>query len=163
MRTVIGVMGSGRPLDAVAQEVAYRTGRLVAEAGWVLLNGGRACGVMDASAKGAHDAGGLVIGILPDADTGDTSGFVDVAVLTGMGEARNAINVISSVVVIALPGGAGTLSEVALALQAGRKVIAVGFELGEAFREFYASGQLRGARTPDEAITMVRWILEHGG
>jgi uncharacterized protein (TIGR00725 family) len=159
VRTIIGVMGSGKPLDAAAEEAAYWMGRLVADQGWVLLNGGRACGVMDASARGARDAGGLVVGILPDTDTSDTSEHVDIAVLTGLREARNSVNVLSSTVVVALPGGAGTISEVALALQAGRTVVTVGFDVGVAFQPYRDSRQLVDVRSPEEAITAVRGTL----
>ena len=76
-----------------------------------------------------------------------------------MGDARNAVNVLASHVVIALPGGAGTISEVALALKSGRSVVALGFPLGVSFPRYYQQGQLVDASTPDEAIEAARRFL----
>lgn len=158
MRTVIGVMGSGRPLDGAALRVAVHLGTLIAEEGWVLLTGGRACGVMDACSRGAREVGGLVIGVLPEGDTSGASAHLDVAIRTGMGDARNVVNVLSSDVVIALPGGAGTLSEVALALNAGKTVIVLGWEPGTAIR--CAGGRaLLDASTAEEAVVLAKRAL----
>jgi uncharacterized protein (TIGR00725 family) len=158
VRTVVGVMGGALASPRV-EEDAWELGRLIAEAGWVLLNGGRHAGVMAASARGAAEAGGLVIGVLPGDDWEGVAPHVDVPVITGMGDARNAINVLSSRVVVVLPGNAGTLSEVALALKAGRPVVTLGFPLGEAFAHYRESGQLVGMSTPAEAIAAVRVFL----
>jgi uncharacterized protein (TIGR00725 family) len=154
MRTVIGVMGGATGDDDVLRD-AYEIGRLIAERGWVLLNGGRNAGVMAASARGASEAGGLVIGVLPGDSRSGAAPHVDVAIPTGMGDARNAINVLASHVVVALPGGPGTVSEVALALKCGRSVIMLGFPLGAPFTPYYERGQLADAGTPCDAIEMV--------
>lgn len=159
VRTVIGVMGSGRPLDEAARSVAIELGAMIARRGWVLLTGGRAAGVMEAASRGAREAGGLVIGVLPDADAASASEHLDVAIRTGMGDARNAINVLSSDVVIALPGGAGTLSEIALALKAGKPVIAVGWDPGAAMHEA-AHGRLTLVGSPIEALAQAAIELE---
>jgi len=161
MRIVIGVMG-GAIVDEVALENARRVGELIAEHGWVLLSGGRDAGVMAASARGAGEAGGLVIGILPGDTASNAAPHVDVAIPTGMGDARNAINVLASHVVVALPGGAGTVSEVALALKAGRSVVMLGFPLGVPFASYYDRGQLKDAATPEEAIAFVASVLDRG-
>jgi len=162
MRTVIGVMGAGRPLDEVAFSTAYRLGTLIAERGWVLLTGGSPVGVMDAASEGASEAGGLVVGVLKSDDPRHASRFVDIAIRTGMGDARNVINVLSSDVVIALPGGAGTLSEVALALKSGKSVIALGWDPGDAMRAS-GTGRLLDAATPEEAIDLVTAALREQG
>ena len=159
MRTVIGVMGGGTASEVVIAH-ARRIGHLVAENGWVLLNGGRDAGVMAASAEGASEADGLVVGILPSSDWECIASGVDVAILTGMGDARNAVNVLSSRVVIALPGGAGTLSEIALALKGGRPVITVGFPLGDEFASYREAGRLIESDTPEDAITHTKQLLE---
>lgn len=159
MRTVIGVMGSGAVLDRHAEEDAYLLGRLIAEQGWALLNGGRACGVMDATARGAHDAGGLVVGVLPDDDASFATPHLDIAIVTGMRDARNYINALSSQVVVALPGKAGTLSEVAFALNAGRTVVAVGWDVGPALGDYAAAGKLLRVETPEEAVMAVSAAL----
>lgn len=151
MRTVIGVMGSGRPLDGAAFSIAYRVGELIAARGWVLLTGGTAAGVMDAASKGAHSADGLVVGVLKSDTGAEATHHLDIAIRTGMGDARNAINVLSSDVVIALPGGAGTLSEVALGIKAGKTVIVLGWDPGNAMRAS-GPGRLLDAGTPEEAV-----------
>lgn len=155
MRTVIGVMGSGRPLDPASGARARALGRLIAQAGFVLLTGGRASGVMDACSAGAKEAGGLVIGVLPDCDASSASRHLDVAIRTGIGDARNVINVLSSDAVIALPGGAGTISEVAHALKAGKPVIVLGWDPGPALR---AAGRILDAATPEEALALAREV-----
>ncbi|MRR12141.1 DNA-binding protein, partial [bacterium] len=95
MRTIIGVMGGGT-VDADTMECARELGALIAHEGWVLLNGGRDCGVMAASASGAREAGGTVVGVLPDESAVRATPDLDIAILTGMGDARNVINVLSS-------------------------------------------------------------------
>jgi uncharacterized protein (TIGR00725 family) len=135
---------------------------MIAEEGWVLLNGGRDAGVMRASAQGAHDAGGLVVGVLPDEGSTLVAPGVDIPIHTGMGDARNVINVLSSRVVIALPGGAGTVSEVAHALKLGRDVIAVGLDTCDLFKSYEESGHLTHVGTPAEAIEITRRLLSGG-
>ncbi|MDO8915058.1 MAG: TIGR00725 family protein [Coriobacteriia bacterium] len=159
MRTVIGVMGSGESGDKALLAQARDLGAAIATEGWVLLNGGRNSGVMDASAVGARNKGGFVIGILPDEGTAAASRHLDVAIRTGMGDGRNWINVLSSDVVIALRGGAGTLSEVALALKAGRTVITLDFELGVAFDRYSRTHKLHRAASVEEAIAMAKKAL----
>lgn len=158
MRTIIGVMGGGSASESTVQS-AVELGRLIAENGWVLLNGGRNSGVMAASARGASEAGGLVIGILPGESTEGASPHLDLAIPTGLSDARNAVNVLASRVVVALPGGAGTLSEIALALKNARPVIALGFPLGVSFSAYYECGLLHDAQTPEDAVEIIRWLL----
>lgn len=150
-KPVIGVMGGSKARAAV-EAMARQLGRLIAERGWILLNGGRDCGVMAASAAGAKEAGGLVIGILPDTTRTKAAPDLDVAILTGMGDGRNLLNVLSSDVVIACPGALGTLSEVVLALKHDKRVILLGFDLGPEFAKFRKRGQLTTVETPEEAV-----------
>ena len=157
MRTVIGVMGGG-VADAATRALAHEVGALIAAEGWVLLNGGRDCGVMAASAAGAASAGGLVVGILPDDDFDGVAADVDIAIPTGMGDARNVINILASHVVLALPGGAGTISEVAHALKAGRPVVVVGWDPGEALL-VVSGGRLRNVASAEEAIAAAKRFL----
>ena len=103
MKPVVGVMGSGksdRPQDTVT---AFELGKAIAENGWILLSGGRKSGVMEAVNEGAKSVAGaaLTIGIVPDSDKRQLSDYVDVGIVTGMGSARNNINILSSDVVIA--------------------------------------------------------------
>lgn len=123
-RPVVGVMGGGDDVSERHLELAEELGYLIAQEGWVLLTGGRNAGVMDAASRGAKRIeGSLVVGVLPSRDGKNASEHVDLAIFTGMGDARNAINVLSCDVVVACGGGAGTASEAALALKAGRPLI----------------------------------------
>jgi uncharacterized protein (TIGR00725 family) len=81
---------------------------------------------MEAACRGAKEADGLTVGILPGCDRSAANPFVDVALPTGLGEARNALVVRAADVVIAIGGGYGTLSEIALALKAGKRVVGLG-------------------------------------
>jgi uncharacterized protein (TIGR00725 family) len=91
----------------------------------VLVCGGLG-GVMEAACRGARDGGGATLGILPGADRRQANRFVDVAVPTGLGEARNALVVRASDALIAVGGAYGTLSEIAFALKAGKPVVGLG-------------------------------------
>ena len=152
---IVGVMGGG---SATAQdtEAAYRLGWSIAAQGWILLNGGRNAGIMEASAKGASDNGGITIGILPDDHPHQASAFIQIPILTGMGNARNCINVLSSHVVVACPGGAGTISEIALALKNERPVILMNFDLPHLFADYRQRGLLASVETPQEVIEKIQ-------
>jgi len=119
---ILAVLGAG---DASAEEisVAERVGATSARAGWVVLTGGGS-GVMEAACRGAVEAGGLTIGILPNARAGGgyPNPWVRIPVFTGAGSARNAFNVLSARLCVAIGGGSGTLSEIALALKSGTPV-----------------------------------------
>ncbi len=158
MRTVIGVMGGALASPDVLAN-ARELGRLIALEKWVLVTGGRDAGVMAEASRGASDAGGLVIGVLPGDSTEGIAPHVDVAIPTGMGDARNAINVLASQVVIALPGGAGTVSEIALALKSCRPVVLLGFPLGTPFERYYMTGRLVDAETPADAVAIATSFL----
>jgi len=106
------------------EAIAFDVGALLAGAGAVLVCGGLG-GVMEAACRGARSAGGFTIGILPGSDRGAANAFVDVAVPTGLGELRNGLVVRSADAVIAVGGAFGTLSEIALALKAGKRVVGV--------------------------------------
>jgi uncharacterized protein (TIGR00725 family) len=97
-------------------------GRLVAERGAVVVCGGLG-GAMESACHGAKQAGGLTVGLLPGSDRSEANAFVDVALPTGLGEARNALVVGAADVVIAVGRGYGTLSEIALALRTGKRVV----------------------------------------
>ena len=115
---------------------------------------------MEASAKGAWDQGGITLGILPDSDLRHASAYVNVPILTGMGSARNNINVLTSNIVVACPGGAGTLSEIALALKHERKVILINFDVGKAFARYSAQGLLFEAQTPEQVIELIKQLAD---
>jgi uncharacterized protein (TIGR00725 family) len=135
----IAVCGPGDTAAAAELATAEEAGAAIAEAGAVLVCGGLG-GVMEAACRGARSKGGLTVGLLPSDDRGTANGWVQVAIATGLGEARNALIVRSADVVIAIGGGWGTLSEIAFARKAGKPVVGVGsWELGE-----QAEGIVRG-------------------
>lgn len=104
---------------------------------------------MAAACRGAKEAGGTTLGILPGADRSAANEWVDVAVATGLGEARNALVVRAADALVAVGGGYGTLSEVALALKAAKPVIGLGtWDLGR------DADPVARAGDPDAAVTM---------
>ena len=156
---IVGVMGGGMA-DSEGAEAAYRLGGLIAAQGWILLNGGRNAGVMASSARGAHENGGITVGILPDDHRQGASPFIQIPILTGMGNARNCINVLSSNVVVACPGGAGTISEIALALKSGRPVILMNFDVQDMFKSYLKTEMLLAVRTPEEVIAKIKYLFQ---
>lgn len=121
---LIGVIGSGECDDAVAKK-AYEVGRGIAEAGYPLVCGGLG-GVMEAACRGAVEADGVTIGVLPGGSVETANPYVKIPIVTGIGLARNVIIVQSARVLIAIHGGPGTLSEIAYALQYGVPVVSLG-------------------------------------
>ena len=159
-RVLIGVMGPGGGASAGDVAAAYELGRLIALEGWALLTGGRAEGVMEAASRGAKEAGGLTVGLLPGEDTSQASEFVEVAIVTGLGQARNNVNVLSSRVVVACGMGAGTAAEVALAIKARKPVVLLGAgRAAEAFFQRLGGGRVSVAPDPASAVKEVRRLL----
>jgi uncharacterized protein (TIGR00725 family) len=115
------VCGSGGA-PAAELDAAEAVGRALASRGAVVVCGGLG-GVMEAACRGAKDAGGTTLGILPGLDRREANEWVDVAVSTGLGEARNALVVRAADSLVAVGGGYGTLSEVALAIKTGKPVV----------------------------------------
>jgi uncharacterized protein (TIGR00725 family) len=105
-------------------ETAEKIGREIAAKGWILVNGGLG-GVMEASAKGASAAGGVVVGILPTPSTDAANRFVTIPVATNMGHARNVIIAHTADIFIAVGGGAGTLSEIAISRKLKKPVLTI--------------------------------------
>ncbi len=121
---IVGVIGSGQ-CDEATVRIAEEVGQGLARHHVAVLTGGRG-GVMEAASRGAQQAGGLTIGILPGCEPEEANPYVDVPIATGLRDARNAIVARSSKVLIAIAGEYGTLSEIALALKIGRRVIGLG-------------------------------------
>jgi uncharacterized protein (TIGR00725 family) len=159
-KVIIGVMGPGESATEGDARLAYELGRRIAQKGWVLLTGGREHGVMDAALKGAQAAAGLTVGILPSADPIDVSDAVDIRIFTGLGEARNIVNILSSEVVLVCGMSAGTASEVAFALKAERPVILVGAQ--PTTIEFFSSlgANIGAAEDAADAIRMTERLVE---
>ena len=159
-KIVIGVMGPGTGATERDQQNAYELGKLIAQEGWVLLTGGRNAGVMNAANMGAKADNGLTIGILPTADDSGVSEAVDIAIITDMGNARNNINVLSSDVVIACGMGAGTASEVALALKANKPVVLLSdHQESQVFFTSLSSSMVFVAETPVAAIAIAKDLI----
>ena len=153
-------MGPGSEATDKDIKNARKVGELIAKNRWVLLSGGRNVGVMDAVNKGAKEKNGLTVGILPNDDPTTFSEDVDIAIITKMSSGRNYINVLSSDVVIACGMGAGTASEVALALQAKKPVILLNNnEESKAFFKIIGKEQIYISNTPEEAIEITKKLL----
>jgi uncharacterized protein (TIGR00725 family) len=153
-------MGAAEP-SPQSFAAARELGRLIAERGWIVLTGGRPAGVMAAACAGAKEVPrSLTLGILPGGDGAGPD--VDIAVFTGMGEARNMINVLTSDVVVACGvEGPGTASEISLALKAGKPVILLGASepTVDFFQRLKSSGPLYRAALATEAIALLEVTL----
>jgi hypothetical protein len=123
MKKIIAVIGAA---ESTAQELeaAEEMGTLIAENGWTLICGGLS-GVMEAASKGTAEAGGTVVGILPQGETSHANRYVTIPIATNMGHARNMIIVHTADAVIAVGGGHGTLSEIAIALKLKKPVFGI--------------------------------------
>jgi uncharacterized protein (TIGR00725 family) len=144
----LAVIGSATCSKAVAA-LAEAVGREIAQAGAVLICGGRG-GVMEAACRGAKAQGGTTVGILPGLDRREANPYVDFPIVTGLGEARNAVVVRTADAVVAVSGGFGTLSEIGLALKMGRPVVGLGtWDLYKAGRRTDA---VFLAETPAQAV-----------
>lgn len=121
----VAVVGPGEGATAEQCALAEEAGAAVAEAGAVLVCGGLG-GVMEAACRGARSKLGTTVGLLPGDDRDAANGWVQLAIPTGMGEMRNALVVRAADALVAVGGSWGTLSEIALAKQAGKPVAGVG-------------------------------------
>ncbi|PYO90294.1 MAG: TIGR00725 family protein [Gemmatimonadetes bacterium] len=148
MRPIIAVIGGGT-CSAEEMALAVETGRLLAERGAVLVCGGLS-GVMEGAARGAQTNGGVTVGILPGADPAAANRYIDVPLATGLGEMRNFLIVRTAHALIAIGGGVGTLSEIALAQRIGKPVVG----LQDSFRNAVDIPRV------ESAADAVRWALE---
>ncbi|MCF7842654.1 MAG: TIGR00725 family protein [Lentisphaeria bacterium] len=148
----VGVIGA-RTVRPEVYDQAYEVGKLLAAKGALIYSGGRT-GVMEAVSKGAHEAGGLVVGILMTTDPAEANPWVDVPILTGMGDLRNGILVRSVDGLIAVDGAYGTLSEIAFALSAGKPLVGLG--------SWEIEGMLP-AKTPEDAVDQLIKALTKSG
>ncbi len=117
----IGVIGAGTCPDPT-YEIAMKLGFEIGKRGWNLICGGLG-GVMEGAAKGCMEAGGMTIGILPDLNKKSANPYIRVPIPTGLGEGRNLLVVRASDILVAIAGGHGTLSEIALALKLNKTVL----------------------------------------
>jgi uncharacterized protein (TIGR00725 family) len=153
-------MGPGDTAREADLAHARELGALIAREGWVLVTGGRAAGVMEAASRGAHEAGGLTVGILPAEDPRQASAFVDIPVVTGLGQARNNVNVLTSRALVACGTGPGTASEIALALKARKPVVLLGAgPEAEAFFKSIGPDLVSVADSASAAVEAIRKLL----
>ena len=146
----IGLIGAGECSDdtyRLARDMGYEIGKK----GWLLICGGLG-GVMEGAARGCSEAGGMTVGILPGLNKGSANPYVRIPMPTGLGDGRNLLVVRASDALIAIAGGYGTLSEIALALKAGKPVIGI-----ETWRDIRG---IHYAADPHEAIQAVIRLLE---
>ena len=137
--------GDGGPQECLA---AFELGSLLAHAGIPLICGGRG-GVMAAASRGAFEAGGLVVGVLPEEDLSGANPFLTVALPTGMGEMRNGVIARSALCIVAIGGGMGTLSEMALGLKWGKRLFTL-----------YEEYTLPGAKAATNVDQLMEWVLQ---
>jgi uncharacterized protein (TIGR00725 family) len=138
---VVGPGDAGPDVVAAAESV----GRVTAERGAVVICGGLG-GAMEAACRGAKAAGGTTVALLPGLDRRDANRYVDVAIPTGLGEARNALLVRAADALIAVGGGYGTLSEIGLALRTGKRVVGI---------DTWQIDGIERATSPEEAVRAV--------
>jgi uncharacterized protein (TIGR00725 family) len=151
MSAYVAVVGAGHA-SAEEERAAEAVGRGLAEAGAVLVCGGLG-GVMEAACRGAKSVGGTTVGILPGTRRADANPYVDVAVPTGLGELRNGLVVRAADALVAVGGEFGTLSEIALALKAGKPVIGLGgWELSRTGQPVTV---ITRAASPEDAVARV--------
>ncbi|HIE13117.1 MAG TPA: TIGR00725 family protein [Desulfotomaculum sp.] len=141
----VAVVGSAACTPEIS-ELAYRVGFEIAKRNAILLCGGRQ-GVMADAARGARDGGGIAVGILPGTSRSEANPYLGIALPTGLGDARNAVIACAADAVIAVSGGYGTLSEVALALKKGKPVVVLAFT-------FPQIPGVYPAKTPREAVEL---------
>jgi uncharacterized protein (TIGR00725 family) len=158
----IAVIGAGSP-NADSEAQALAVGREIARRGAVLVCGGLG-GVMAAAARGAREAGGLSIGVLPGSDAHHANPWIDIPIATGMGDGRNLIVASAGDAVVAIGGQLGTLSEICFALLRGRPVVTLGsWDLDgvqDARRLESAGAVLEAAETPEQAVTRALELAE---
>ena len=148
-KKIVGVVG-GRVCRDGVEQVAHELGEKLAKVVEYVVSGGL-CGVMEAVCKGVKKGGAHTIGVIPQYEKERANAFVDIVIPTGMGLARNVIVVTTADVVVALPGEAGTLSEIAYCLQFDKPVISL--------NSWDIPGVIK-ALNVDDAVNRVREILQ---
>ncbi len=152
-KPMIAIVGAGK-CSKKLRDMAAQAGKYIAEHGGVVVCGGMG-GIMEGAAKGAKEAGGVTIGILPTDNIEDANEYIDYVIPTGFGEARNIMVVRAADAVVAFPGKYGTLSEMAFAMHAGKPVISV-----NAWR---LSDEIEHADDPIEAAKRALELAEKKG
>jgi len=150
MRTIIGVVGPSEPTEK-EYRFAETLGRLIAKEGWELITGGKG-GIMEGASKGAQEENGISIGILPEKSKISANPYVDIAISTGIGEARNFIIANSADALVAVGYSPGTLIELAIASKNGKFIAA--YEVPE-----LPNLKFEKVSSPEEAIRKIKNFL----
>ncbi|NPA15099.1 MAG: TIGR00725 family protein [Deferribacteres bacterium] len=145
---MIGVIGASIATSRDLEN-AFAIGKLIAQLGCALICGGLG-GVMEAAARGAKEAGGLTIGVIPGYSKSDANPYIDVPIATGLGHARNVIIAATSDALVAVGGEYGTLSEIAFSLKMGKPVISL--------FSWDIPGVIK-AGDPEEAFALLKEVL----
>ena len=146
------------------EEIAYDTGVAIANSGSVLISGGLG-GVMRAASHGAHDAGGLVVGIIPQDDACMANEFCDIVIPTGMGFTRDYLNALSADGVIVVGGGSGTLSETCASYMSKKPIVAIRNLQGsvapyiDGFIDHRKNVKIIGSDTAQDAVSMILKLI----
>ena len=149
-KVFIGVIGAGTCSKKI-YDLAYEVGKYIAKAGAILVCGGLG-GVMEGAAKGAKDNKGATVGILPGVDKAEANPYIDIPIVTGLGEARNLVVIRSSDAIIALPGQFGTLSELSFCLKLEKPVVGLS--------TWDVSEKIIKTKDPQEAVKSVLEALK---
>ena len=142
------------------EKIAYETGAEVAKSDSILISGGLG-GVMRASCHGAHDAGGITVGIIPQDDPSLANEFCDIVIPSGMGLTRDFLNALSADGIIIIGGGAGTLSEMCAAYMHKRPMVVIrntggtGEQFIDKFLDHRENVRIIGADSPKEAVKLI--------
>lgn len=153
-------MGPGENATPEQNELAFHLGCAIARQGWITLTGGRAFGVMDAALRGALEEGGITVGILPGDTEAGSSPNASIKIITGLGGARNSINILSSHVIVVCGMSAGTASEVALAIKADKRIILLNMdEVSVQFFQKIGTYKITLAKDVDQAIGLIKNFL----
>jgi len=145
----VGVVGSGtstQELYSLARQIGHEIGKR----GWTLICGGLG-GIMEGASRGCFEAGGMTVGLLPGLRKEQANPYIRLPIPTGLGEGRNLLVVRAADILVAISGGHGTLSEIALALKTGKKVVGI--------RSFENIEGVIRAATPEDVLQ----ILEDNG
>jgi uncharacterized protein (TIGR00725 family) len=164
VQKIVSIIGSS-VADAKVAKMAYDVGYAIAKRGYILACGGLG-GVMEAACKGAKSANGTTIGFLPGIEKSDANPYVDIVIPTGIGLARNLVVVLAADVIVALSGGAGTLSEFGYAWQIGKPIVALAPSGGWAEKfagtalDDRRAGKIESAHSADEVLHILEKYIE---
>ena len=168
-KKIVTIIGGNSNISEHAQNQAFELGKKILDNGWLLCTGGRS-GVMESASKGARTSkkwtGTQIIGILPDGEKNAGNEYLDIIIPSGIGLTRNSLVVQTGDVCIAISGGAGTLSEIALAWQFKRPVAVMNETGGWAEKMSgvkidHRGENIEGFDSVDNVIEWVKLNLEH--